>query len=707
MNDRVSQKPPTPYLDDDVIRDRYEQEEQIRNRKMAQPRNPISRPDSIAGSEVSKPSSIFRFGKSIAATFNPTNWFGKAKQIQQDDEETAQQKVLRERKQKAEKIYEELKKTGRFRDSDVPPNFQMREEDLTPTKKHDSGIAFQLQASTKMSRDEKRMGMHLPDSFNVYGRDATPGSMVSESAPGSARKSFLNHFKQPSLSNIRKGLGNESGSAPPESGNQARRIPSRKDLQHQQKLVKRVSDLEGKLEAARKKLADARGEPLPPQHDPQNSQAESFITQIQHPLVSGRPRFVPGALSTLYSERHLAGYAPSDDEGITSENDNDDDSISQIGRAVTVDRQVEIAINEPDGTYELEGDTPSVSPLKTNKLLLETPYLPNASPSDHIMESIEGTENFVVKIESEKFEDAVEEEPVKSVREGKAQVEKASDISSSHYTESSVSDYKGDGEKEDGERSSDERIESVTKSPPVRDTFVPKTALPKTGPTKKRKSRSSSERITDNGEIYQPESESESEYSVKRKRSPKKTPTKAPAHRLHKLPKTTTQQTPKVSISKELGHVSATKSQSPRASKSSGKQQRSPVFLKKSGSTVSRSSSKLAKQRRVREPESPPLAPSFSLNYPKPSAKRNSQVGKKVDQPTELYSAAPGGEATVPPMPKMPDAVRLPSGEIISTAGKLSKPRPATERASRAKKGEDKENALFAHESFVWERDTF
>lgn len=109
------------------------------------------------------------------------------------------------------------------------------------------------------------------------------------------------------------------------------------------------------------------------------------------------------------------------------------------------------------------------------------------------------------------------------------------------------------------------------------------------------------------------------------------------------------------------------------------------------------------------------------LDYPK--------AGKKND--TEpMYSAIPSVEGDVPPMPKLPKAVRLPSGEVVNTApnhailfaqnsgasgaetgggvGKLTK----TRRAAKEEKGglivgERKEAAMNREDSFEWDKDVF
>ena len=305
MNDRVSQKPPPPYLGDEELRERYYQEEQSGERKIAQPRRPalrISRTSSHSDKpESARNSGIFRFSKSIAATFNPVNWKIWSKP-QEEITETPEQKVLRERRDRAESIYLELKRNGQFRDSAVPPVFNKVEE---VAAKHDSGIGLvgPVRTSTDSHRPEKRNGMVFLDPPPFDALHGSPGSNVSGSVAGSTRKSSFN-FRKPSLPSMRKVSDSDGGLHDAYSGRVARRIPSRKDLQKQQKLVKRVSDLEMRLETARRQLSDALGEPLPTLITP--------LPAAPMPRI-GKPRFVPGALATLPSERLLAGNVSADE----------------------------------------------------------------------------------------------------------------------------------------------------------------------------------------------------------------------------------------------------------------------------------------------------------------------------------------------------------------------------------------------------------
>lgn len=272
MNDRVSNKPPTTYIGEEEYLERYERENgETRGRRMARPKtfmhhsNTSTFGSSADRSEVSRHSGIFRFGRSLAASFNPSNWkiFSK---VPEEIDESAEQKILRERREKAESMYQELKKSGHFRDATFGPSlFQHPEEKEPMPTKHDSGVEFGERRSRSISRmsrisgetprEEKRMGRVFLEPPQLSTGSENHFSQSPASTKGtqeSARKGKF-HFKKPSLSNIRK-AGSDNGSNTGDN-HQARRVPSRKDLQKQQKLVKRVSNLEGKLEAARRQLA--------------------------------------------------------------------------------------------------------------------------------------------------------------------------------------------------------------------------------------------------------------------------------------------------------------------------------------------------------------------------------------------------------------------------------------------------------------------
>jgi hypothetical protein len=436
MNDRASKMPPAEFISEEGLREAH----RARSRVAQQPSTAGPAAEKI---ETARQSGIFRFGKSFAATFNPANWKIWKPQPQQLDE-TAEQKSLRERQEKAERIYKELKETGKFRDSAHPPSFHVTDYDGSTVKrdgnrgkqydaamKHDSGIAFDATIGSGVtSREEKRHGrvfIDPPDLLSDGENNSDPYTVAasrtslqttrqlsttqaeppspsprklrsaSRTGPGSRRRSL-------SIPRMRKGSINFTASttSPRASesedpsrtspGGNLRRVRSRSDLRkqkrHQRRLVKRVSDLEDKLVAARQELSDAAGGVLSPRSQSQLQSPEKAKTstpktviKLQHPTpkpqqsqhqlntarahdceVSGiritRTRFVPGALATLPSERLLSEYVQSepgqnedpDDEasegsGAQKVEEGEKDvvdgegevDVSQIGRAVSTD----------------------------------------------------------------------------------------------------------------------------------------------------------------------------------------------------------------------------------------------------------------------------------------------------------------------------------------------------------------------------------
>jgi len=262
-------------------------------------------------SEMSRPSSIFRFGKSVAAAFNPSSWKIWSKQ---HEEETQDRRILRERHEKAEKIYKELKRTGELRGS-VYENHQNNQDKSISLNKHDSGVDLEHRSSTidsthrigsrtmEASIEEKRYARIFldPPGTCSFQRDQSPASEISIPLGKSSSQNGEPMLNAGEMLNGPQAL---------------RRLPSRKDLQKQQKLVKRVSDLEGKLEAARRQLAEALGEPVP----------------AQAARIS-RSRFTPGTLASLPSERLLGVHKALESKS------NDADASVEIGKAISIDNR--------------------------------------------------------------------------------------------------------------------------------------------------------------------------------------------------------------------------------------------------------------------------------------------------------------------------------------------------------------------------------
>ncbi|KAJ5032923.1 uncharacterized protein L3040_009512 [Drepanopeziza brunnea f. sp. 'multigermtubi'] len=377
MNDRVSQVPPVPYLgpaEEELLSQHSDAGcgEGIRGRNTARGRFMHHTHSSISASsnvsDASRSSSLFRFGKTIAASFNPTNWkFWTKEEQAADDEEAAQRRVLQERQMKAEKIYQQLKESGHFRDSAYgprafpPPSAEKRGS----AAKHDSGIEFgdvdYSSARSSTSIDEKRKeGVCVqPPRVDLPPKEFTPmpnytASLATPNTSTPGGKSMFN-FKKPSLSNLKKAsltniksafTGESTSTANVGLGigeqHQARRIASRKDLQKQQKLVKRVSNLEERLKQARQQLAEALQDPVPDDTNvahvslAKRSSQGSFDSQTTSRL--SRAIFVPGAMPSLPSERLLAGFVSSEVED--DEDDEHEETGNGIGQAVTTDYEM-------------------------------------------------------------------------------------------------------------------------------------------------------------------------------------------------------------------------------------------------------------------------------------------------------------------------------------------------------------------------------
>lgn len=109
MNDRVSNKPPSPYLGEEKALDQY---------AAVQPASTRMSVDTDtfydAGIESNKPSGMYRFGKALTSVFNPSAWRGINSLFKEKEKHTLDpgKALMDERQEKARKAYDELKKTG-------------------------------------------------------------------------------------------------------------------------------------------------------------------------------------------------------------------------------------------------------------------------------------------------------------------------------------------------------------------------------------------------------------------------------------------------------------------------------------------------------------------------------------------------------------------------------------------------------------------
>ncbi|KAH7370735.1 hypothetical protein BKA65DRAFT_23376 [Rhexocercosporidium sp. MPI-PUGE-AT-0058] len=683
MNDRVSQKPPVPYLEpEEEFLSEYNTAacgEGGRGRKLTRSRKFTHHPNvsvaesSANQSDASRSSSLFRFGKSIAASFNPTNWKFWSKEQQQEeeeDEEAAQLRVLQERQAKAERIYQELKESGHFRDSAVGPRLFAPASEKKAGK-HDSGIEFgdldmSSSARGSTSIEEKRKGRVFlePPKFSQRGESpaSTYSASVAQSNASTPNKQKFN-FKKPSLANLKKAsLSNIKSAFAGESTlsvnehHQARRVPSRKDLQKQQKLVKRVSNLEERLKQARLQLAEALNEPLP-----------SGSPTTQAPSRVSRSRFVPGALSSLPSERLLSGYVSSE-AGFS-----DDEMPSGIGQAVSTDHAM-------SNTQFMSG---GLGGEQSKDIAASSFHSQEVKQEDSVMQSVEY------------------EEPAQL---GSALSSVGDNLQVADTTPTKPKDN-GMAEDEDEEL-----------------TPKPKSKSKLAEPTKKRKSIF--ERVPDDGGDYTPSGEEPSEdednlasdiisevSSLTNPKSKSNSSSKVPKsinsrskgptitlqhpRKLQKTvpgPKNTS--VPKTSPPKSSSSVPSSHPSIPPPTRSAPPPPppgRNTTAGKKSHHqnhnqhiTSSPPSGRLTKSNKIPLPPTsrqqsaspPPSSATFtgpSLTYNKPSRNTHKLSPKAPSRHEEdAYIADPAMSPSIPPLPPMPKAVRLASGEVVSTEGMVS-----------------------------------
>lgn len=297
MNDKPSKRPPSPYTRDEEAMEEYMTWPAISRPSVTRP-VPDNNDFYDAGIDQDKPSTMYRFGRAIANAFNPGVWTGRwrTKEPQVDP----QRNIL--------EAYAELKKSG-FTGTAVATRAPMAGG--IPSQKasfRDSAIDMDESRPSVESKENQAYTVMPAPSVPLVQRSVTPLPRVS------SRRSSLN-LHTPSLSTLKRvGSHLQLPSAkrhsaqdsipsatdsvnPGVGGPEIRKQPSKKDMLKQQKLYKRVSNLESQLEAARRELDEL--------------EATKEITHEGTTLPSLRPKpFMPGALPSLPSERLLKDHVP-------------------------------------------------------------------------------------------------------------------------------------------------------------------------------------------------------------------------------------------------------------------------------------------------------------------------------------------------------------------------------------------------------------
>ena len=319
MHDRPSNQPPIEYIGQDQFI-----QEQLMEQYIAEGGDSLVRisedtnADYDAGIQSTRPSSMYRFGKALVNAFNPMMvWHGlNGKWKEKMEEESNPEKdLLEQRRAKAETAYAELKRVGypgTQGTSNVEISSTKLEHDRAIFSSRDSAIDVDsYRSSSERKRDTLVVGagsaIQVQQPISGIVRSASPGTEIS-----SGLKSSL-HRRKPSFSSLKKVKSHlqlptskrQSASPAPIPSievddvrnltevNTIRKQLSKKDLQKQQKLTKKVSDLETKLEKARRELHLSMDDipPVPPL-----------------PSTGTLSPFVPGAMASLPSERLLSEH---------------------------------------------------------------------------------------------------------------------------------------------------------------------------------------------------------------------------------------------------------------------------------------------------------------------------------------------------------------------------------------------------------------
>lgn len=298
MHDRVSEKPPSIYFQDD--------------RRPEDAGQSYSQGASTENKKLEKRSSgIFRFGKAIASAFHPFGGSKTSNNKPEQDSAAKQKEIMKQRQLKAEKAYAELKKSG-YKGTVINPNVHFKSQ-------VDAGIADETWKSI-----QEKMGYKLSDESRISQDDTlvgVPGDGLGAMSPDrgvSKLKSFSELRKRtsnlgvPALrfrdvspmsmrSSMERDVEQDNNSHQP-----VERRQSRKELHKQAKLLKRVSNLEDKLERARRELRE---------YVPDNNQMPipTICVDDEHDRQYG-----PGTLPALLSERLLeAGYVQGGMQGMS------------------------------------------------------------------------------------------------------------------------------------------------------------------------------------------------------------------------------------------------------------------------------------------------------------------------------------------------------------------------------------------------------
>lgn len=331
MNDGISEKPPSIFL-----RERGE-------------------------GKAGHGRSIFRFGRAIASAFNPFGWGGSTGSTGSTGgggggpggssaEERRQQQLQLQQQQDISRVqmaYEELKKSGY------------------------KGVVQHYPAQRVHPAQHPQ---HAPE------HDIQDRSSVSGAAPTQGTKTEPGQERTRTSLQLRRTKSTSKDQDPEDR-------KSRKDLIRQEKLLKKVSTLEDKLERARRELRDLGGEVVEPAEIGDVEPEEDVSVPVQTGYMASTEyyprRFVPGALPTLPSERCLEEQAGEDDAegaGATAEEGPLQSLSPNVIRHALKDEKLDTPKSK-EKSNTLKRKSPDPSALEALELNVETTPTPTPTNS--------------------------------------------------------------------------------------------------------------------------------------------------------------------------------------------------------------------------------------------------------------------------------------------------------------------------------------
>lgn len=321
----------------------------------------------------------------LSRFFNPVNvWESFSRTWKETRDEMTIHNIEENRKKAAQKLlaeqkYAEFKQNGAFGHTFLNAVREDVAGSASPSDGQDPPVSRMARDSAVIMNDERSLIEAQKTSLaatpvvrplqNVDANQSlAPFQEESSEKPLKSRKSLF-HIRRPSLTNLKRvrsehslaGLGRHSSlSLSPEKRASAdvgtlRPSQSRKDLHKQQKLSKRVSDLENKLQEARRELTAAisNASPLP--------SLPSRFERYTPNNASNRSTFIPGALPSLPSERLLfpeQAQAHLNDESAPTTNERSATSKTSALNIIELD---------PEDAHALIEDSPSRPGSRSNQ----------------------------------------------------------------------------------------------------------------------------------------------------------------------------------------------------------------------------------------------------------------------------------------------------------------------------------------------------